>query len=74
MREYIINVTKVEEWQTIKNLDELDRVFSRAKTTIVNGEKVLLVRSNSNGTSEKFDEFTTLEELAEYRNRVYKYL
>jgi len=69
MQEYIINVSKVEELQTISNIDELDSIFSRAKGTIVNGESVILVRNNT-----RFDELTTLEELSEYKKRVYKYL
>jgi len=72
MQEYIINVAKIEELQTIGNINELDTIFDRAQRTIVNGEKVILTRKQ-NETSEKFDEFSTLDELTEYRNRVYKY-
>lgn len=74
MQEYRIDVGQIEELQTISNKDELDRIFNRAKTTIVNGEKVILLRRQFNGAVEKFDEYSTLEELAEYRNQVYKYL
>jgi hypothetical protein len=73
MQEYIIDVSKIEELQTISNVNELNTIFERAKSTIVNGEKVLLVRK-SNGSLQKFDEFSTLEELAEYKKSVYKYL
>jgi len=73
MQEYIIDVSKIEELQTISNVNELNTIFERAKSTIVNGEKVLLVRK-SNGSLQKFDEFSTLEELADYKKTVYKYL
>jgi len=73
MQEYIIDVSKIEKLQTISNVNELNTIFERAKSTIVNGEKVLLVRK-SNGSLQKFDEFSTLEELADYKKTVYKYL
>jgi hypothetical protein len=74
MQEFIIDVTQVEEWQTIADLDSLERLFQRAKSTIVNGERVLLVRSDRSGKKAQFDEFTTLEELERYRQTVFRYL
>ncbi|MGN6163997.1 MAG: hypothetical protein ACTHOF_05580 [Flavisolibacter sp.] len=74
MKEYVINVTQIEELQMISNVKELDKIFERAKSTIVNGEPVLLVRRQANGATEKFDELTTLDALSEYKNSVYKYL
>lgn len=74
MQEYIIDVTQVEEWQTIKDLDSLDRIFQRAKSTIVNGERVVLVRSDRSGARTAFDELTTLDDLERYRVSVYRYL
>ncbi len=74
MQEYIIEASHIEELQTISNRDELDKVFERAKQTIVNGESVILVRKQLNGKQEKYDELTTLDELSDYRKRVYKYL
>jgi len=74
MQEYVIDVSQIEELQTISNKDELATIFERAKRTIVNGERVVLIRRQTNGRPEKFDEFTTLEELADYKNKVYKYL
>jgi len=74
MKEYVINVTHIEELQTIGNINELDKIFVRAKSTIVNGESVLLVRKQANGLTEKFDELTTLDALKEYKDGVYKYL
>lgn len=74
MQEYIIEATQIEELQTINDRKELDKIFDRAKQTIVNGESVLLVRKQYNGSQEKFDELTTLDELGEYKEQVYKYL
>ena len=74
MKEYVINVTQIEELQMISNIKELDQIFERAKSTIVNGEPVLLVRRQANGVTQKFDELTTLDALSEYKNGVYKYL
>ncbi|HEU0109816.1 MAG TPA: hypothetical protein VFQ73_03020 [Flavisolibacter sp.] len=73
MQDYIIDVTQIEEFQTISDLVSLDTIFARAKRTLVNGAKVLLVRKQEE-ISQKFDEFTTLEELETYKNSVYKYL
>lgn len=74
MREYMINVSRIEELQTLNNKDELVAIFFRAKTTIVNGEKVLLARKDKSGKTEKFDEITTEEELERYKQGVFKYL
>lgn len=74
MREYVIEVSKIEELQTLNDKNELETIFFRAKSTIVNGEKVLLVRKDKNGKSEKFDELSTEDELEQYRQRVFRYL
>jgi hypothetical protein len=74
MQDYIINVTQIEELQTISNTDELEKIFDRARSTIINGEKVILVRRHSSGREDKFDELTTEEDLAQYRKSVFRYL
>lgn len=74
MQEYVIHVNRIEELQTIKNIQELDAIFRRAKSTIINGEKVVLVRNYPDGRSERFEEITTEDELATYKKGVYKYL
>jgi hypothetical protein len=74
MEDYIINVGKVEEWQTIKDVAALDEVFQRAKRTLVGGGTVALVREQRNGTSYRFEEFTSLEDFEQYKKNVYKYL
>lgn len=74
MRDYEINVTQIEELQTIKDTDSLDHIFDRAYKTVVGGASVILLRKNGSGKAEKFDELTTETDLAEYKERVYKYL
>lgn len=74
MQSYVINVVQIEELQNTNDVDELNRIFSKAKSTIVNGEQVLLVRQFPDGHSEKFDQLTTLEDLEMYKKRIFKYL
>ena len=74
MEDYIINVGKIEEWQMIKDIQSLDEVFRRAKSTLVGGGTVALIREQRNGEVYRFEEFGNLEDLAEYRKNVYKYL
>lgn len=74
MQEYKINVAEIEELQTIKNTQALDRIFKDAKETIVNGEAVWLTRKQANGLLEKFDELSSLDDLKAYKKSVYKYL
>lgn len=74
MEDYKINVTQIEELQTIRNTDELDTIFTRAKSAVVNGAKVILVRKETSGKTNKFDEIDTLEDLEAYREKVFRYL
>lgn len=74
MEDYTINVSYVEELQTISNTSELDTIFSRAKSAVVNGAKVILVRGDAFGQKAKFDEIDTLEDLEAYRQKVFRYL
>lgn len=74
MTDYTINVTQIEEYQNIENTGELEKIFDRAKSAIVNGALVLLVRKNAAGKAVKFDELDTLEELDTYKKQVFKYL
>ena len=74
MKAYVIDVSKIEELQNLNDKGELENIFYRANSTIVNGEKVVLVRKNKNGASEKFDEITTQEDLEQFRKQVFKYI
>jgi hypothetical protein len=74
MQELIISVGKIEELQMLNDKPALDAIFYKAKTTIVNGEKVALIRESRNGEKYRFDEISTLTDLEEYKNNVYKYV
>lgn len=74
MQEYIIDVTVIEDLQNTADKDALQNIMARAKSTIVNGEKVVLVRSKNGSAPERFDALTTLEALADYKMSVFKYL
>jgi hypothetical protein len=74
MNDYTINVGEVEELQTISNADELEKIFARAKSAVVNGAKVILARKESTGKLNKFDELDTLEAIEKYKAQVFKYL
>lgn len=74
MSDYAIDVTHIETLQTINDADELDRIFNKAKSAIVQGELVLLTRKNSKGAVYTFDEISTEADLATYKKSVYKYI
>ncbi|WP_018615597.1 hypothetical protein [Segetibacter koreensis] len=74
MSEYTINVSEVEELQTISNVTELNKMFAKAQSTVVQGGTVVLVRRTPDGAVYKFDELTTEEDLENYKQTVLKYL
>jgi hypothetical protein len=74
MEDFIISVGQVEEWQMTNDIASLDTVFDRAKRTLVGGGVVALVREQRSGAVDRFEEFGTLEDLQEYKRRVYRYL
>ena len=74
MQEYIIDVSKIEDLQTTNNTTELDKIFNRAKSTIVNGEQVILVRKNDKGSADRFDQFSTLDDPADSSCPEYKWI
>jgi hypothetical protein len=74
MPPFEINVSIVEELQMTNNLTELEQIFSKAKSTVVQGETVTLVRQNTDGSTYTFDELTTEADLENYKQTVFKYL
>lgn len=74
MREFVIDVSRIEELQTLNDKDELEKIFVKAQSAIVNGEVVMLVRKDKHGIPQKFDELSTLEEIDLYKKTVFKYL
>ena len=74
MAEYSINVSEVEDLQTISNVAELNQMFARAQSTVVQGGTVVLVRRTPDGSVYKFDEITTEADVENYKQMVFKYL
>jgi hypothetical protein len=74
MAEYIIYVGQIEELQMLNDKPALDAIFRKAQSAVVGGEVVALVRKTASGESYRFEEISTLEDLNEYRKRVYKYV
>lgn len=74
MTEYSINVNEVEDLQMTNNTVELEQMFTRAKSTVIQGGTVLLTSQFADGTNEKFDELSTEADLEAYRETVFKYL
>jgi hypothetical protein len=74
MEEFIISVGKIEELQMLNDKSALDAIFFKAKTTIVNGEKVALIRETRSGEKYRFEEISNLSDLEDYKNNVYKHV
>lgn len=74
MEDYIINVGQIEDLQMINDIAGLDTIFQRAKRIVVGGGIVALVRQQRGGREDRFESFSTLEDLEAYRKNVYKYL
>jgi len=74
MEDLVIAVNNIEEWQTLNDTNSLGRVFRKAQSVLVGGGKVVLERVQPSGQRDRFEEFTTLEELEAYKKNVYKYL
>lgn len=72
--EFTINVQEVEALQTIGDTDALEIIFDKARRTVIGGGLVLLVRPLADGTVSKFDEISNEDDLAAYRQQVFKYL
>lgn len=74
MEDYVIDVTKMEELQMIKDLAGLEDILQKARVNIVRGGKVVLVRTDVAGHQTAFDSFTNLDDFAAYRKNLLKYL
>lgn len=74
MQEYIISVGQIEELQMLNDRNALEAIFNRAKSTIVNGEIVALVRETRTGEVYRFEEISNLADLEVYKKNVYKYV
>lgn len=70
MEDFIIVVNRIEELQSIQDRQEIERIFERAKRTVVGGMNVVLVRRDTKGGEERFDTISNEQDLIEYRDRV----
>lgn len=69
MEDYIISVDKVEELQTINDIQSLDTIMDRARRVIIGGGVAILERRGI-----KFDQIDNEETFKQYREKVYRYL
>ncbi|HEY0059582.1 MAG TPA: hypothetical protein VGB56_10615 [Flavisolibacter sp.] len=74
MQDLEIDVSEIEALQTISNTRELNRIFARAQSTVVNGATVILYRKSSTGDKTPFDKIATEADLSAYKKSVFKYL
>jgi len=74
MEDFVIVVNRIEELQSIQDREELERIFNKAKRTIVGGMDVILVREDRSGRQEKFQTFSNENDFEEYRKRVFRLL
>jgi hypothetical protein len=74
MEDFVIVVNRIEELQQIEDRQELERIFDKAKRTIVGGLDVILVREDRSGKQEKFQTFSNEHDFEEYRRKVFKFL
>ncbi|WP_153800435.1 hypothetical protein [Foetidibacter luteolus] len=74
MTEYIINVTEIEELQMTKDINALNSIFQKARSVVVGGGVIRLVRKSTTGGIQPFDELSNEEQLKTYKKQVFKYL
>lgn len=74
MEDFVIVVNRIEELQSIGDRQELERIFEKAKRTIIGGCEVILVRENSSGRQEKFNTISNELDFEDYRKQVFRYL
>lgn len=74
MEDFIIVVNRIEELQTIRDQQELELIFEKARRTIIGGCEVVLVREDRSGNQQRFDTFSNEQDFDEYRQRVFRFL
>lgn len=74
MSEYTINVSEIEDLQITGTVTELNQIFARAQSIVVQGGSVILVRQTPDKSVYKFDEIITEADLENYKQTVFKYL
>lgn len=73
MQNLVIDIAQIEEWQVLNDRSELEKLFGKAQSTIVNGAAVELVR-NTGGQTARFEIIDNLSDLKHYRQQVMKYI
>ncbi|WP_295128877.1 hypothetical protein [uncultured Chitinophaga sp.] len=74
MEDYTIAVNKIEELQTIKDVQGIEAILERARRTIIGGNNVILVRKKADGGQDVFDTITNETDFDRYREQVMRYL
>lgn len=74
MEDFVIVVNRIEELQTIRDRQELELIFEKAKRTIIGGQEVILVRENRDGRQDKFQSISNEQDFEEYRKQVFRFL
>jgi len=74
MEDFIIIVNRIEELQSTQDVQELERIFEKARRTIIGGMSVILVRENRDGKQEKFETYSNEQDFEEYRKKVFRYI
>lgn len=74
MEDFVIVVNRIEELQTIRDVQELELIFEKAKRTIIGGQEVILVRESRDGRQDRFQSFSNEQDFEEYRKQVFRYL
>lgn len=74
MAEYIIIAGTIEDLQITRDLIELNTIFLRAQSTVIQGGTVIIVRQNADGSTYNINEITTEAEMETYKETVLKYL
>jgi len=74
MEDFVIVVNRIEELQTIRDVQELELIFEKAKRTIIGGQEVILVRENRDGRQDRFQAFSNEQDFEEYRKQVFRFL
>lgn len=74
MIEYALDVAKIEELQMLNDTAELEKIFQKAYSTVIQGGRVTLMRQSAEGSAFTFDEITTEDRLKMYKKEVFKYL
>ncbi len=74
MNEYIVDIKCIEELKMINNLKELELIFAKAKSIIVQGGTFIITRENEDGTEYNVERMTREDDLKIYNENAWKYI